>query len=199
MSLNIMWTTAVMAAALLTGFCVGSLTGARSDEKKEEEPEKASGSRHGKELQAADGTSEYVGSPVSGEVEDMYEGERPTVVIRPSEDRLYAPVGGKVTKLFPMGNAILFNTEFGAELYIQAGDCGDDLLGRYFRPRIVQNEIVGKGKLLLEFDRRGLEAEGVSSKVSVAVEAGEYGSDILAVAGKQVKTGEEILRVRSEA
>ena len=64
--------------------------------------------------------------------------------------------------------------------------------------RSVQNEIVGKGKLLLEFDRRGLEAEGASPRVSVAVETGEYGSDILAAAGEQVKSGEEILRVHSE-
>ena len=196
--MNVLWLTS-MVAALFKGFCVGRLAVAGNEDGKEAAPENEPGSRHTKERQTlGEGAAGSVGSPVSGEVEDMCGGERPTVVIRPSEDRIYAPAGGKITKLFPMGNAFLFNTEFGAELYIQAGDCGDELLGRYFRPRIVQNEIVGKGKLLLEFDRRGLEAEGASPRVSVAVETGEYGSDILAAAGEQVKSGEEILRVHSE-
>ena len=119
------------------------------------------------------------------------------VVIHPGEDRIYAPSGGKITKLFPMGNAFLFQTEFGAELYIQAGESKDELLGRYFRPRVVQNEIVGKGKLLLEFDRKGLEAEGVSTSVSVVVENDPGGSDLLTETGSRVRTGEEILRMQS--
>lgn len=136
-----------------------------------------------------------VGSPVSGEIACVQEGEHPTVVIIPREDKLYAPAGGKITKLFPMGNEFLFRTEFGAELHIRTGEADDEMLARYFRPRIVQNEIVAKGKLLLEFDRYGLEAEGSSPKVSVRLENSIYGSDILLTAEECIKTGEEILRV----
>ena len=135
-------------------------------------------------------------SPVSGEVTGQREGERPTVVIRPDGDKLYAPAGGKITRLFPMGNAFLFSTEFGAELYIQAGEVSDELLVRYYRPRIIQNEVVGKGKLLLEFDRQGLEAEGASSDVFVCVENCAYGGDVRMTAGEQVRVGEEILQGR---
>lgn len=135
-----------------------------------------------------------VGSPVSGEVWAYREGERPAVVIRPDSDRLYAPVSGKVTRLFPMGNSFLFAAEFGAELYIQAGETKDELLGRYYRPKVVQNEIVGKGKLLLEFDRHGLETEGASAEVCVSVENYFYGGNVQTAAeGKRVKAGEEIL------
>lgn len=137
-----------------------------------------------------------VGSPVSGEVAAHREGEYPVVVIRPDCDRLYAPVGGKVTRLFPMGNSFLFATEFGAELYIQAGEVQDELLGRYYRPKVVQNEIVGKGKLLLEFDRQGLEAAGASPEVCVSVENCFYGENVRIVTeGERVKTGDEILWV----
>lgn len=137
-----------------------------------------------------------VGSPVSGEVEDAGRDGSQTVGIRPDEDRIYAPAGGKILKLFPLGNAFLFRTDLGAELYIQAGDGEDELLGRYYRPRVVRNEIVGKGKLLLEFDREGLEAQGISLRVSITVENSIYGSDITAVAGEYVRTGEEILQIR---
>lgn len=195
--MNILWLTAMMAAAVLAGFCAGRVTGRENEETEDNTPDRRPGGRRGRERQSADSVfTGSVGSPVSGEVENMREGERAVVTIRPSEDKIYAPAGGKVTKVFPMGNALLFHTEFGAELYIQAGDSGDELLGKYFRPRIMQNEIVGKGKLLLEFDRQGLEAEGASSQVSVAVETGACGSNVLAAAGEYVKTGEEILRVK---
>jgi len=137
-----------------------------------------------------------VGSPVSGQVTAQRDGEHPTVVIYPDCDKLYAPAGGKITRLFPMGNAFLFATEFGAELYIQAGDAGDELLVRHFRPRVIQNEVVGKGKLLLEFDRQGLEADGASAEVSVCVERAPYGGEIRMGAEERVKAGEEILTVR---
>lgn len=142
------------------------------------------------------GKSWSVGSPVSGQAAVLQEGPGAEIVIQPAENKLYAPAGGKITKLYPLGNAFRFHTEFGAELYIQAGDIQDELLGRYYRPRIVQNEIVSKGKLLLEFDREGLEAEGASPEVSVRVDSCVYGSDIVTLTEGQIKTGEEILRMQ---
>ena len=152
-------------------------------------------SRKGRDSQAPEGQKWSVSSPVKGWVTSCQDGEHPTVVIQPEEDRLYAPAGGKITKLFPMGNAFLFRTEFGTELYMEVGHVGDDLLGRYFRPRVVQNEIMGKGKLLLEFDSKGLVAEGVSPAVTVRVENHSYGSSVHASAAEQVRAGEEILLV----
>ena len=195
----------MVAAAVMAGFCIGRLASGRDEPEEENDPrdEKGRGIKEetgggGRRRERKDLRREKifsVGSPVSGEISAMQEGENPAVVIHPSEDKLYAPAGGKITKLFPMGNAFLFSTEFGAELLIQAGNSKDELFERYYRPRILQNEIVPKGKLLLEFDRRGLESEGVSPEVSVYVKTKAYGSNILATAGERVKTGEEILRV----
>ena len=66
---------------------------------------------------------------------------------------------------------------------------------RHYRPRILQNEVVGRGKLLLEFDRQSLEAEGASLDVSVSLENCFYGSSIRLTAKEHVKSGEEILQV----
>ena len=140
-----------------------------------------------------------VGSPVSGEIVADREGEYAAVVICPDEDCLYAPTGGKITRLFPMGNAFLFTTDFEAELYIQAGDIEDEMLVRYYRPRIIQNEVVTKGKLLLEFDRKGLEEAGASYDVSVCVENGFYGGNVKMTDAEWVETGEEILQMREAA
>lgn len=152
----------------------------------------------GRDQQTTKGFGRVVGSPVTGLVVSYREGEHPAVVLSPLEDKLYAPANGKVIKLFPMGNAFLFRTEFGTELYIRAGDVKDDLLGRYFRPRVVQNEVVNKGKLLLEFDRLGLKAEGASFAVTVSVESRTYGSNVTMTAKEQVRIGEEIMRVQEK-
>ena len=149
----------------------------------------------GRTPQTPEGQKWSVGSPVKGWITSCRDGDHPTVVIQPEEDRLYAPAGGKIIKLFPMGNAFLFRTEFGTEIYMQVGNVGDDLLGRYFRPRVVQNEIMCKGKLLLEFDSEGLVAEGVSPAVTVRVENHSYGSSVRASAAEQIRAGEEILLV----
>lgn len=150
----------------------------------------------GREQQTAKSLGRVVGSPVTGLVVSYKEGEHPAVQLSPLEDKLYAPANGKVIKIFPMGNAFLFRTEFGTELYIRAGDVKDDLLGRYFRSRVVQNEIVNKGKLLLEFDRMGLKAEGASFAVTISVENHTYGSNVTMTAKEQVRPGEEIMRVQ---
>lgn len=185
MVISFWWLTAIAGAALAAGFCMGRLLGEQG-ERPEREGRRDSGIRF----------PFSVGSPVSGEVTDRSDDEKPMVAIHPSEDRLYAPSSGKITKIFPMGNAFLFRTEFGAELYIRVGDSEDDLMERYYRPRIVQNEIVAKGKLLLEFDRAGLVKEGASCCVTVTVETGACAGNIIAAVGEQVKAGEPILGLR---
>ena len=145
--------------------------------------------RRGKGNHEEERESWSVGSPVSGYVAEQSDGEQPTVVVDPDSGQVFAPAGGKITRLFPLGNAFRLVTEFGTQLYVQVGDVGDELLGRYYRPRVVQNEIVGKGKLLLEFDREGLAAEGVSCDVRVCVEGFQYGHSVKDTAAERVRIG----------
>lgn len=187
MVISFWWLTAIAGAALAAGFCMGRLMGERS-----ENPERESRRDSGVRFPFS------VGSPVSGEVTDRSDDGKPAVAIHPGEDRLYAPANGKITKIFPMGNAFLFRTEFGAELLIRVGDAEDDLLERYYRPRILRNEIVGKGKLLLEFDRAGLVKEGASCCVTMTVETGGCAGSAIAAVGERVKTGEPVLGLRME-
>ncbi len=177
-----LWNVILVSAAFFGGV-VWSRTGRKKEERKQERSPRIFYS---------------VGSPVSGRLEETYGEEHPTVTISPFEDKLYAPTGGKITRLFPMGNEFLFQTEFGAELHIRVGDPKDDLQGRYYRPRVVGNEIVSKGKLLLEFDRKALEAEGTSPHVSVSVTNRAYGSRVEMTAWETVKSGEEILQVQEQ-
>ena len=193
-TIHLLTLTAVLAAAAIFGFFAARLwlPGERS-ESDEADTVKV---RERKLEKSGKGWS--VGSPVSGQMTVLQEGQSAAVEILPAEDKLFAPAAGKITKLYPLGNVFQLRTEFGAELYIQAGKAQDELLGRYFRPRILQNEIVSKGKLLLEFDRQNLEAEGASTEITVRVDSCFYGSDVIAAAEGQVKAGEDILWIQEE-
>ncbi|MCM1058599.1 MAG: PTS glucose transporter subunit IIA [Firmicutes bacterium] len=189
MVISFWWLTAIAGAALAAGFCMGRLLGEQGGDPKQENR------RDGRK----DSGIKFpfsVGSPVSGEVADRSDDGKLMAAIHPGEDRLYSPASGKITKIFPMGNGFLFRTEFGTELCIRVGDSEDDLLERYYRPRVVQNEIVGKGKLLLEFDRKGLVKEGASCCVTVTVETGACAGSLLAAPGERVRTGEPVLGLR---
>lgn len=133
-------------------------------------------------------------SPCSGKVSFLWEGGRKGAVILPEQGAVYAPASGKITRLYPMGNAFVLSAESGVELFIKIGG-SDELLSMYYRPRIVQNEIVTKGKLLLEFDLEGLRRQGEESSVSVSVEAPESSRDVFITEKKEVRTGEELFWV----
>ena len=193
-TIHLLTLAAVLAAAAIFGFFAARTLSVGEIGGSEEEPIKV---RERKVEKKGNGWS--VGSPVSGHMTVLQEGQSAVIEIQPAEDKLFAPAAGKITKLYPMGNAFQLRTEFGAELYIQAGKVQDELLGRFFRPRILQNEIVSKGKLLLEFDRLSLIAEGASTEISVCVDSCFYGSDVLTAAEGQLKVGEEIFWIQEES
>ncbi len=137
-----------------------------------------------------------IGSPVTGEVSYFTEGTRRGALIHSTQGRLYAPASGKITRLYPTGNRMLLRTEYGIELLIQAGIETNELEGLYYRPRVVQNEIVSKGKLLLEYDPDGIQQEGYDPSVLMSVEDAENYRDITVSDVSQVKNGEDIMWVR---
>lgn len=133
-----------------------------------------------------------VGSPVTGTVRSYSEGAGRGVLIRPEQEKIYAPVAGKIIRLYPMGNAMRLRTEAGVELMLRVGETGEEMHSGYYRSYVVQNEIVSKGKLLLEFDREGLRQDGIDVGVSVMVDAGR---DIIVTEKERVKFGEEIFYI----
>ncbi|MCM1325955.1 MAG: PTS glucose transporter subunit IIA [Bacteroidales bacterium] len=145
-----------------------------------------------------------IGSPAEGAVKTFDHGDVRGAMVRTTKGCLYAPSSGKIVRLYPSGSQMMLRTDFGVELLIRVGSgingsCQaaqpDEMLGEYFRPRVLQNEIVTKGKLLLEYDREALLAAGADTDIFVGVEeAGDF-RDITVTEKTQVKQGEEILWV----
>ena len=136
-----------------------------------------------------------VGSPVSGELQEPEEGHQSEAVIIPDEGVVYAPASGKIVRLFPMGNAFVLQLEEQIEISIRVGGYPDELNGRYFCPRIIQNEIVNKGKKLLIFDRAGLQAAGERVDVTVGVENSSAEKTVEVVSQGRIRVGQELIKV----
>lgn len=134
-----------------------------------------------------------IGSPVTGTVRSFCGSEEKGALVQPEAGKLYAPASGKITKLFPMGNQMQMRTENGVELILRVGELKDDLHSMYYRSYVVQNEIVPKGKLLLEFDIESLREEGVDTTVFVTIAEGADYQGIRITPRETVKTGEELL------
>lgn len=137
-----------------------------------------------------------IGSPVSGEAGFFYEGVRRGAMIKPDEGMLYSPAAGKIIRLYPTGNAIRLRTDWGLELLVRVGQGTDELEGMYYRPRVVQNEIVNKGKPLIEFDLEKIAAEGYDPTVRISVEEAQDYRDISVTDASHVHVGEDLLWVR---
>ena len=136
-----------------------------------------------------------IGSPVAGEVKYYHEGTKRGAMIVPKQEILYAPASGKIIRLYPTGNAMRLRTDCGIELLIQAGVDTDELEGRYYRPRVLQNEVVNKGKPLLQFDIIGLRTEGYDPAVMVSVEEADDYRNITVCDSLVVKAGEDLMWV----
>ncbi len=136
-----------------------------------------------------------IGSPVSGQVSVCEENGRRKLRMLPDQGKIYAPVAGRIRHLYPMGSAMLLQTEFGAELMLQAGRNVDEMCSGYYRCRVMEHEFVRKGTLLLEYDPAAIRAEGAEPEVILSVENEEELEGVTVTAKSRMKAGEPILYV----
>lgn len=91
------------------------------------------------------------------------------VVIIPSAGKVYAPVTGTVTVLFPSLHAIGITSDTGVELLIHIGINTVQLDGKGYTAHIKQGDHVECGQLLVEFDMDYITKEDYSLETPVLV------------------------------
>lgn len=91
------------------------------------------------------------------------------VVILPEEGKVYAPVTGTVTVLFPSLHAIGITSDAGVELLIHIGINTVQLNGEGFTAHIKQGDQIKQGQLLVEFDMNKIKEAGYSLETPVLV------------------------------
>lgn len=91
------------------------------------------------------------------------------VAIEPTEGKLFSPVTGMVSALFPTNHAIGITTEEGTEILIHVGLDTVQLNGQYFTAHTEQGARVEKGQLLIEFDIEKIKASGFAVTTPVVI------------------------------
>ena len=114
---------------------------------------------------------ETILAPIKGEVKPIEESSDAAfasgalgkgVVILPEEGKVYAPVTGTVTVLFPSLHAIGITSDAGIELLIHIGINTVQLNGEGFTAHIKQGDQIKQGQLLVEFDMNKIKEAGYS-------------------------------------
>ena len=115
-------------------------------------------------------------APVKGDVisndkigDDAFSGELlgKTIAIEPKEGKLYAPVSGVISVLYPSKHAIGITAENGAEILIHVGINTVELNGEYFKAYVESGAKINQGDLLLEFDIDKIKAKGYKTTTMV--------------------------------
>ena len=121
---------------------------------------------------------ETILAPIKGEVKPIEESSDAAfasgalgkgVVILPEEGKVYAPVMGTVTVLFPSLHAIGITSDAGVELLIHIGINTVQLNGEGFTALIKQGDQIKQGQLLVEFDMNKIKEAGYSLETPVLV------------------------------
>lgn len=116
------------------------------------------------------------------------------VAIEPSEGKLYAPISGTVSALFPTKHAIGITADSGAEILIHIGMDTVQLKGEHFTTHIKKGDYVKNGQLLIEFDIDQILKTGKLLTTPVVITNHDK-FNIELRNEKQVKIGEPLFRI----
>lgn len=117
-------------------------------------------------------------APLKGELVDLSEAEDEAfalgalgdgVVIKPKEGKVFSPIDGTITVLFPTLHAIGITGDSGVEMLIHVGFNTVQMEGNGFKSHIKQGDNVKKGQLLLEVDLKEIEKAGFSTQTPIIV------------------------------
>lgn len=151
------------AVSMLVGFLLAFFFGKKEDNKV---------------IEAVKANEETIVAPIEGTIKPVEESSDAAfasgalgkgVVIIPSDGKVYAPVSGTVTVLFPSLHAIGITSDSGVELLIHIGINTVQLDGKGYTAHIKQGNHVECGQLLVEFDMDYITSEGYSLETPVLV------------------------------
>lgn len=151
------------AVSMLVGFLLAFFFGKKEDNKV---------------VEAVKANEETILAPIEGTIKPIEDSSDAAfasgalgkgVVIIPSDGKVYAPVSGTVTVLFPSLHAIGITNDSGVELLIHIGINTVQLEGKGYTAHIKQGDHVECGQLLVEFDMDYITSEGYSLETPVLV------------------------------
>lgn len=145
-----------------------------------------------------------VGSPADGQLTALSQVKDETFAsgilgkggaVIPANGKVVSPVNGRVTSVFPTGHAVGIVDENGVELLIHIGIDTVKLEGKHFTVRVKDGDVVKKGDLLVEFDKKAIEEEGYDTAVMVVVTNSQEFLDVVPAEGGEIKAQQTMFTV----
>lgn len=91
------------------------------------------------------------------------------IAIEPTEGKVFSPVNGVVSALFPTSHAIGITSEEGVEVLIHVGMDTVQLDGKGFSAKVQKGDHVDAGQLLIEFDLDTIKDAGYAATTPIIV------------------------------
>lgn len=195
-----------MVVAFVLGFILTFLFGMGKGKKKEAVEETVVAKTADRKEGIGEVGNEVISSPFNGQVVPLSKIKDAAfasgalgagVAIVPSEGKLYSPVSGTITALFPTKHAIGIVAENGAEVLIHIGLDTVQLEGKYFMAHVAQGDHIEKGQLLIEFDIEQIKAAGFDVTTPVIVTNHER-YRLVSTTEKETKHGFDLLELKAK-
>ncbi len=147
---------------------------------------------------------DVIGAPVAGEAVASSEINDPTfgeemlgkgMAIKPSDNKVYAPVDGTVALVFDTKHAVSVVSEKGAEILIHVGLDTVALKGEHFTAHVEGGAMVKKGDLLLEFDKEAIAVAGYDTIIPIVICNTDDYKDVTRMVGKTVQPGDTVMEL----
>ena len=122
--------------------------------------------------------SQVIPSPIKGKVKNLKDINDSAfasgalgkgVAIEPAEGKLFAPVSGTVSVLFPTNHAIGIKSDNGIEIINSYWINTVQLDGKHFTAHMKQGSHIEKGQFLIEFDGKAIKKAGYPLTTPVVV------------------------------
>ncbi|QKY70120.1 glucose PTS transporter subunit IIA [Lentibacillus sp. CBA3610] len=147
----------------------------------------------------------HINSPLTGELRPLTEltdevfateAVGKGVAIYPREGKLYAPVSGTVSTVFPTGHAIGITSDNGIEILLHIGLDTVDIKENVFELHVAKDEKVESGQLLCTFDIDAITNKGYDITSPIVITNSDSYETINPVSQKQIEAGSKLLEVK---
>ena len=115
------------------------------------------------------------------------------IVILPEEGKVYSPVDGVVTMVFPSLHAVGITADNGLQILIHVGMDTVQLDGEGFTAHVVKDQKVTKGQSLLDFDIDLITSRGYSVETPVVITNSHDILDVIETNNQQVAVADDLL------
>lgn len=144
-------------------------------------------------------------SPVKGLAKNITDSKDPAyaqklvgdgIMIFPTDNKVYAPVDGRIEFIFPYRHAFGIRTCTNLDLFLHIGVGTEKLKGNGFRMFVTEGQDVKKGQLIAEFDLMKLKKRAISPALSVLITNLPNTQRLLSYTDKNVTLEDIIFEIR---